>query len=92
MKVKDFCKKYDVNIDQINYARKKGLIETYVKKEPNRVMYIAETKKHVLWANQVKRKKEKLSDQEKLFLKKANKLNYNFNSIITKEVLRYNNG
>lgn len=90
MKVKDFCKKYDVNIDQINYARKKELIETYVKKEPNRVMYIAETKKHILWANQVKRKRGKLSDQEKLFLKKANKLNYNSDSIITKEVLAIN--
>jgi hypothetical protein len=53
-------------------------------------MYIAETRKHILWANQVKRKKGKLSDQEKLFLKKANKLNYNSDSIITKEVLRIN--
>ncbi|MFA5154153.1 MAG: hypothetical protein WC554_16505 [Clostridia bacterium] len=87
MTAKDFCKKYGVNIDQINYARKKGLIETYVKKEPNRVMYIAETKKHIRWAKQAKRKNEELSDQEKLFLKKANKLNYDSQSIITKEVL-----
>ena len=87
MTAKDFCKKYGVNIDQINYARKKGLIETYVKKEPNRVMYIAETKKHILWAKKISEKKIPVETKRKLKL--ADNLNYRHDSIITKEVLAY---
>jgi hypothetical protein len=88
MKVKDFCKKYGVNIDHINYARKKGLIETYVKKEPNRIMYIAETRKHVLWAKEISKKKIPVETKKKLKL--ADNLNYKHDSIITKEVLAIN--